>query len=305
MARPVLYNLKDLNQLHEDPGKGFEFFSIADKFSLNAVKEYSSITAWWCAEFARLSYVKDVERIKKECEDVGFSLRFFYVDDTEAHIAWNDTHIICFFRGTQPNQIADIITDLRFFKKQSNTYGQVHGGFKDSLDEVWDDMEDLLQELDDGKRRFLFTGHSLGASLATLASSRWKHSAITYTFGSPRCGDKKFATQFDIVNSHHRFTNDNDIVPHVPPRFIGFMHTGKQHAIDYKKAFDYEDDGTSLRFRTWIMKIIAKFVKIWIRSITAGILIIARKLLIDKVTDHSMAHYSKFLENHLRMMIRG
>jgi|GEM_PF-4474435 len=303
MDRLVLNNLNDLRQLHTNQGDGFEFFTLSKEFPLKAEKEYSSITAWWCAEFARLAYVEDVTRIKDECIKHGFKIELFYVDDTEAHIAWDDDHIICFFRGTQPDQIGDIVTDLRFFKEQSRTHGLVHGGFKDSLDEVWNDMEILLNIIDNGKRKFLFTGHSLGAALATLAASRWLKETIVYTFGSPRCGNKQFATGFDAENVHHRFTNDNDIVPHIPPRFMGFVHTGQRHVIDYNEAFEYHDDGKGSKIYQKVMKIILSVTKLWVRTVIATTAIIVRKLVTEKITDHSMAHYSKYLENHLREML--
>lgn len=303
MDRPVLNNLSDLNKLHTDPGAGFEFFTLAKEFPLNATKEYSSITAWWCAEFSRLAYVTNTDRIKNECTKIGFKIEFFYACDTEAHIAWNDEYIICFFRGTQPDQIGDIISDLRFRKKQSHTQGFVHSGFKDSLDVVWDDMEILLNIIDNGKRTFLFTGHSLGAALATLAAARWLKETIVYTFGSPRCGDKQFVIGFDLENTHHRFTNDSDIVPHLPPRFMDFVHTGRRHVIDYRKGFDYQDDGKGGVIYQHTMKVILSVTKLWVRTAIAATAIVVRRFVTDKITDHSMAHYSKYLETHLREML--
>ena len=86
----------------------------------------------------------------------------------------------------------------------------------------------------------LFTGHSLGGALATLAafdlshrSTCWKSNKpqkiAMYNFGSPRVGNKAFATEFNRVVPHAwRLVNRNDAVVTVP-RLVGYCHVG--HAV--------------------------------------------------------------------------
>src|SRR5207253_637373 len=98
----------------------------------------------------------------------------------------------------------------------------IHAGFKAALNEVWPDVERHIRELQPvGKLRLLWiAGHSLGAALATAAAHRCADHAdhlglrATYTFGSPRVGDREFVagTPGDIF----RWQNNSDLVTSVP-----------------------------------------------------------------------------------------
>ena len=84
-----------------------------------------------------------------------------------------------------------------------------------------------------------FTGHSLGGALATLAAldigRRVKKLGVSlkmYNFGSPRIGNKLFATEFDeTISDAWRIVNLNDAVANVP-RLMGYHHVGHYVAID-------------------------------------------------------------------------
>jgi hypothetical protein len=74
------------------------------------------------------------------------------------------------------------------------------------------------------------TGHSLGAALATLytidnARSDQVSNPLLCTFGSPRVGDPTFVTSFNNLGlASWRIANVPDIVPYLPPAFLGFAH---------------------------------------------------------------------------------
>jgi triacylglycerol lipase len=77
-----------------------------------------------------------------------------------------------------------------------------------------------------------FTGHSLGAALAILATAKMIQMSLpvaaAYTFGQPRVGDGVFSRKFDadFKASTFRFVNSLDIVPRVPPRILNYNHVG-------------------------------------------------------------------------------
>lgn len=60
-----------------------------------------------------------------------------------------------------------------------------------------------------------------------------------YTFGMPRIGNRHFSDYIHmnirkyyschiIVANFYRITNDNDIIPFLPPLFMEFTHTGDE-----------------------------------------------------------------------------
>jgi hypothetical protein len=53
--------------------------------------------------------------------------------------------------------------------------------------------------------------------------------AYIYTYGSPRVGDLGFAVLMNnSTKEHHRFTHNRDIVPSMPPAFLGFHHAARE-----------------------------------------------------------------------------
>ena len=74
------------------------------------------------------------------------------------------------------------------------------------------------------------TGHSLGSALATLyvlenVKRQLLQSPLICTFASPRVGNSTFVGAFNGLGLQSwRFANTSDIVPLLPPQFLGFEH---------------------------------------------------------------------------------
>jgi hypothetical protein len=201
---------------------------------------FSLVNAWWLAESSLLAYA-DAAFAKKNFQAAGLQVEFFSGESTgtQCYVAYTNEFAIVAFRGTQVikndasifhDVLKDILTDVNFLLVDSKQGGNVHQGFKTALDEIWDDLLACLKQLhlQNPKQTFWFTGHSLGAALATLAADRYGHAQGLYTFGSPCVGDNAFADDF-YVNTY-RFVHNNDIVAHVP--LLPYVHVGQLKYID-------------------------------------------------------------------------
>ena len=82
-------------------------------------------------------------------------------------------------------------------------------------------LNDIKQNKD---YQIIFTGHSLGGAMATLASYYFKkhnlgeNEPILITFGQPRVGNENFARNYmEIISNVYRIERENDIVSMFPP----------------------------------------------------------------------------------------
>ena len=230
------------------------------------------------ARLASWSYIDDDNTrsllVKKELTQ-RTSSKLIAINNAECLIVKADSQLWIAFRGTQPTQLNDIKADLDFFKEKSQTAGQVHGGFKDEVDELW---EEVIRELNHNEtlkqpRSVYFCGHSLGGAMATIAASRYTETKALFTFGSPRVGGKTFVTP--CVVPHYRFVNNNDLVPKVPPSIFGFKHDGKEMYFNSK-------GNLALGYTFWqdMWDLVKGFVSAW-----------SQLKFFDGLTDHGMDGY--------------
>jgi len=222
------------------PGAGTEYFDVDDPERVRTdTAGFNAANAWWLAELSRLAY-------KQEFVEVGASvsgprrrgileaanlreLRFVNRGGTECAIvgsqdAGGDRFGVLVFRGT--STFGDWLSNLNTLPADWPQGGLVHRGFMEALEKVWGDVDDWLSAID---RPMFYTGHSLGAALATLAASRsTRPPCAVYTFGSPRVGNSDFVATLGNTPVY-RVVNNRDIVPNVPPSQapLYFRHAGE------------------------------------------------------------------------------
>lgn len=240
---------KDL--LH--PGDAKDFFARRPLPPFNPnTRSYSRANARWLSELSRLAYRQDAEETdtplqptqKLLLEKAGCTRRQFFISsktDTQAMLVEFETaapFAVLVFRGTEQN-IKDFVTDLSIGRLRHDD-GKIdtHAGFTQALDSIWEDLERALKRL---PLPVFFTGHSLGAALATLAAARHTPTAL-YTFGSPRVGDDEFVASLNTqLESIHRVVHGEDIVTKVPPEALGFRHAGKLQRLEAPTARGWFD----------------------------------------------------------------
>ena len=242
------------------PGKATKFFDVLDQTRFEAdATSYSKINAWWLAELCRLIYREERDENKKAkpptrqqaLEKVQLAeIEFFNEGPTEAALIKPKStagaqFAALVFRGT--TDVKDWLTDFKLIPASWAGRGLVHEGFAEALKLVWARITASLDTNVPPDCPLFIAGHSLGAALATLASSLRPPRAL-YTFGSPRVGDDDFGATLAAVNNF-RVANNRDIVTTVPPP-LPFHHVGELHYITHEGGLLVNpDDDTVARDR--------------------------------------------------------
>lgn len=216
------------------PNMSYKYFAHASEHPFRpASHKFQIVNAWWLAEASMLVYVPEHDFVRKRLKQAGLTrTKFFENDCTQSFVASNNDSAIVCFRGTEVKESQDILTDLKFWQIQAGGESRVHAGFEEALDKVWSNISAYLQGIQGTANEQLkvwFTGHSLGAALATLAAERYQKGQGLYTFGSPRVGNASFRDDFKV--NAYRFIHNNDIVTMVPPP-VSYQHVGMAKYID-------------------------------------------------------------------------
>ncbi|MBT2505630.1 lipase family protein [Streptomyces sp. ISL-98] len=259
---------------------------------------YSLAHAYWLAQASDLAY-KNETAIEERAGSWGFDrvrhhhTRFtppFPLQDTQAFTMASDHMIITAFRGTEPAQIRDWLSDATTppWPGPGKT-GYIHYGFGEALESVIPDVKDTLAELRTNGQSVWFTGHSLGGALAMLAGARMYleeprlHADGVYTFGQPRTCDRLLAAAYNkgFKQRMYRFVNNNDIVPQLPPE-PAYTH------VDHLR---YIDSSGKIRESMTVLGGLADRAK----GVTAAPFAPAA----DGLRDHSIHQYIRALEKNL------
>jgi triacylglycerol lipase len=234
------------------------------------------------AKLASIAYC-NLKDAKSQVKKLGFTtVEFYNKDGAQAYRFMNKDDLVIACRGTQPTEFNDIKADLKATPVMAETVSRVHRGFKAEVDELWPMiLEDIDRKANQNKKLW-FCGHSLGAAMATIMSSRCHlYEEINpveelYTFGSPRVGWRGYCNSLCVT--HHRWVNNNDIVTRVPLAAMGYVHHGTEH---YMNAYG------NVRKMTGWQRVKDRWRGMWMGIKTGSI---------DNFSDHSMVNYVANLE---------
>ena len=125
-------------------------------------------------------------------------------------------------------------------------------------------------------KHYVFTGHSQGAAVATIAAielqddfkkRHFDNTVNLVAFASPRVGDDRIVAKAQSLDYIFLVENRGDIVPTVPPRFLDFSHVvntskieksflGSYHLVKNEKWDDFTDQFNlnvwNDRLKTWL-----------------------------------------------------
>lgn len=190
-------------------------------------------TAWWLGELSRVVYTPDH---KEELRDKDGLLprrkpmlleRSPFEEILSIHKTGNHAAIyrrrdgkggtIVSFRGSSKTRqwIMNAVVAphgwRRFRLEDDPEDAYVHSGFYVFFKRIWPKIKDTLEAL---PRPWIFTGHSLGGALATLAGVLAEPDLVC-TFGAPKVGNSGFQ-RLRNGRDTWRIVNHIDIVPRLP-----------------------------------------------------------------------------------------
>jgi hypothetical protein len=164
-------------------------------------------------------------------------------------IAAGSRDVYVAFRGTQTkNEWTSINAILLPMNCAFDTFknGKVHLGFLNYYETIRDSLLRYLKELSVAGKRVVFTGHSLGAALSTLATLdaaprlRDCRKISHYNFGCPRVFNPTLARNYETLPvTTFRIANTQDAVPAMPLASFGpidFQHVGTSIYFSAKQA---------------------------------------------------------------------
>jgi hypothetical protein len=249
-------SVQELNALLPNPGSdGYIFFENVNTCTIERTLEFRKLNCWWMIEISYLVYGTSEAFVTGELAKVGLGAAVFGFNRSQPpHIlvAHNNEIILVAFRGTRINDLPDILADVSFFPELTSN-GLVHRGFQNALfsGDVWEDAKRHVSGIA-GNQTLFFTGHSLGAALATIAFRGYRdplgRQRALYTFGSPRVGDALIFCGTYPPNDY-RIVNDEDVVTHVPtPPWYGhvgsvFGPDGRPLSVDLWEQFERRFSG--------------------------------------------------------------
>lgn len=194
--------------------------------------------SWHCAMLSKICY-EAPGTATPQFNQLGYTdqcIQFIDVASSQGYILTTETDIMVICRGTEVTEKADAVSDLKVWYSHDDELGLVHSGFLTSVNRLWPHIFDHLQA--NQNKPVYFTGHSLGAAMATIMATRMLHThdmvkpRALFTYGSPK--------PFSIIGAkttaagvpHHRWVNNMDIVPRSPGFLMGYGHCGTQHYIN-------------------------------------------------------------------------
>lgn len=205
---------------------------------------YCDVSAWSCATCDETNILETVIESHGDRVILGYN--------TELNA------LFVSFRGSSniQNWIDDI--QIRKIYPYDDANLAVEKGFYNGYQYIKSDVFNALETIKNkyNTSRLLLTGHSYGAALATLMAFDILniYDLSLYTYGSPRVGNEYFVNYFnETTSSMFRITHYYDVVPHVPPKSLDFLHLPQEIWYNENNTkyiicdddFSHEDDACS------------------------------------------------------------
>ncbi|KAI0746036.1 alpha/beta-hydrolase [Earliella scabrosa] len=208
------------------------------QFARAAYCSAEAVTNWSCGESCDV--LPNVQVLAAGGDDAAIP-GFFIASDPDAQT------IVVAHQGTEPTEFLSVLNDIQFAQVDANATlfpqasadVKLHDGFQKTQGRTADLVLSTVQSglAASGFKKVLVTGHSLGAAVASLDAAMLRMAlpadvaVDAIVFGLPRVGNSAWADLFDsLVPTFVHVTNQDDVVPNVPPHFLDFQHpSGELH----------------------------------------------------------------------------
>ncbi|DBA78087.1 TPA: hypothetical protein ACH3X2_008060 [Trebouxia sp. C0005] len=211
----------------------------------------NNIKAWNCSRCTQSDSLRRFN-ITTTVYDIRWDLFAFAGYSTASELGGGA--IVVAFRGTDSHSLYNWVENMRYWKTDydipypGSEGALVHTGFfmsynaSDLAPNITTAVRALQEEYPHAP--LYVAGHSMGAAMAHICAMDLKFTlgfddVNVYTYGSPRVGNTIFKDFFNkIVNESVRVTHNRDIVPSVPPQYVGFHHVAREvWQLDGEKYF--------------------------------------------------------------------
>jgi len=184
--------------------------------------------------------------VEERMESRGMNvLRTYSGSGVEAVICRYGSVMIVAIRGTDGTW--DVIRDLSSGKVNAPFQGRAHRNFQQDAELLYWDMglRRDVRRLRKPNDRLVICGHSLGGATAIQLSAILSqyHQLLpedeVVTLCAPRSADPEHARAIErrIGSQIHRFVNSRDLVPMLPPAWLGFRHVSPTRYFDSKGEY--------------------------------------------------------------------
>lgn len=162
--------------------------------------------------------------IEKNLSKLNFKFKIIERKEMKCIIAEDDTIVYIGFRGTQTTKILNWKRILNLWPKKFIYNIKVHGGFELYYQDYAELIKEELQNIDKNKK-VIFTGHSLGAALASLFNMTYTENSHSIGFGTPNfIFNDKFTTDCE----YYKITSDPiTMLPFSVPPLFSWRKTNK------------------------------------------------------------------------------
>ncbi|ESK90090.1 hypothetical protein Moror_7829 [Moniliophthora roreri MCA 2997] len=238
---PTLYARQSVTALSAAQISAFKPFTF---FAGAGYCEPAKTLAWNCG--ANCNANADFKPIASGGD--GGDIQFWYVGFSPSLKT-----VIVAHQGTDITEIESLCTDARFFLRPLNSAlfpgvsssVKVHSGFADVQEKTAAKILAAVKTAmaDNNTKTITLVGHSLGAAISLIDSLYLRlqlpNAEIkTIGYGMPRVGNPEFANLVDASTKLTRITNQDDFIPIIPGRGLGYRHPQGEVHIAQNSAWN-------------------------------------------------------------------